>query len=223
MHQQPAVGILLQQLGGILPRQHGPQHVHLEEDGLRVGLGHQQIEERPLAIRLELVAMVVIVELDAVLGQGRACPVEHRGRRAALLLVEGIRVIDPRATDVGKSQRLGIPGDAFDVIAEPGVGEMAADRHQPAPVELRLELGGRQSAQVGHLDVLEAEGFGLVQRGRHALRFLHVAQAVELQAGRALEALAHAHVARHRQAARKNRQYRRHHLQSQKIDIPRVS
>ena len=36
-------------------------------DVLRIGLGHQQIEQRAVAVRMELVAVVVVVELDAVL------------------------------------------------------------------------------------------------------------------------------------------------------------
>ena len=124
-------------------------------------------------------------------GQGLAGPVEHGGRLAALLLVERRLVADPGAADVDQAQLLGVADHAVDVVAQPVVGEMAADRHEPALVEFRfLNSAGAESAQAGHLDVLEAPLLDLVEHGRHALLAQHVAQAVQLQAGGPVVALA---------------------------------
>ena len=43
---------------------------------------------------------------------------------------------------IGKSQCLGIPGDAFDVVAQPSIGEMAADGHEPRRSSCDLNSAG---------------------------------------------------------------------------------
>ena len=130
-----------------------------------------------------------------------------------MLRGERVLVRNPRAADVGNPQGLGVAGHAFHVVAELLEGEMTPDGDEAPAVELLLELGRRELSQGRHLDVLEAQLDGLVERGLHALRLLHVAQAVKLQAGRPVIALARAHVAATATPQGEPGYQRRHELQ----------
>ena len=100
VQQEPAVRVFFQQLGRVLARKHGPQHIHLVVHVTRIRFRQQQIEQGAVAVRVELVTVIVIVELQPLFGQRLASPVEHFGGRAALLFIKRRLVPDPGATDV---------------------------------------------------------------------------------------------------------------------------
>src|SRR6266481_9770175 len=99
-----------------------PENVHLIVDEFRVRLAQKQIEERPLAERLKLVAMSVIEESQAVFGQRFAGVVEYRNCLATGLLVESAAVRYPGAAHILQPERLGVARDAFQVGAVTLVG-----------------------------------------------------------------------------------------------------
>ena len=77
-----------------------PEHVHFVADGFGLRLGHQKVEQGPIAMRLKFVAVRVVEKFQPLFGKRLAGAVEDRGRRAAALFVEGVLVRDPGAADV---------------------------------------------------------------------------------------------------------------------------
>src|SRR5690349_22902247 len=96
---------------------HDPENIHLVTHELRLGLFHQQIEQRLLAMRLKLVAVSMIEKLDVVLRQRFARFVENFNSFAAGLLVKLSLVRDPGATGILQPKSLSIFGDALNIIA----------------------------------------------------------------------------------------------------------
>jgi hypothetical protein len=90
-------------------------------------------------------------------------------------------VRDPGAAHVFQAEDSGFGGDAFDVIAIPFEGEMAADRFESAFVEQFLELPGREVVGARQFDVLKPEIADLVECGGDIAQKL-ASKAVELKA-----------------------------------------
>src|SRR5437867_8411027 len=103
-----------------------PEDVHLISDKLRAGFRKQQIEKRALPVRLKLVSVRMIKKLYAAFGQRFAGAIKHRNGVAAGLLVEVTSVRYPGATGILQTKRLGVAGDALDIVAYTFVREMAS-------------------------------------------------------------------------------------------------
>src|SRR6266446_5886871 len=125
MHQFPAAAVLLQQLHRVLPGMNDPENVHLVTDIFGVRFRHQQVEERSVAMRLEFVSMGMVKEFQSVLRQRFTCPIKYSRRVAAGFFVEVSLVRNPRAAGILQAQRLGLAGDALDVITVALEAELA--------------------------------------------------------------------------------------------------
>src|SRR5712672_978945 len=119
---------------------HNPENIHLVTHELRLGLFHQQIEERFVAVRLKFVAVSVIEEFDAMLRKHFTGMIENRSGFAARLLVEVTLVWYPRATRIFQSQRFGFFSNAFRIIAIFFERKMPAYGFNPALSQLGFEF-----------------------------------------------------------------------------------
>ena len=76
-----------------------------------------------------------------------------------------------------------------------------------------LNSAGENFPKAATSTYLKPRRDGLVERGLHALRLLHVAEAVEFKTGRSVITLARAHVAGYGNAAGESQEYEHHHHQ----------
>src|SRR5258708_2967029 len=163
-----------------------PENIHLVVDKPRLGPGHQQIEQRALAVRLKFVTVRVIKEFHTVFGERFTGAVEDGDGLAAGFLIEVTAMLNPRAAGILQPERLGIARNSLDVVAVTLVGEVAADRFEVIGVEQCLEFFGREIVCAGELDVFDPEAADFWERAGHVLRKVR-AQTVELKPEGAVE------------------------------------
>ena len=139
---------------------HDPEDVHLERDELRFRLAHQHVEDRSLGQRAKLVAVIVIRKDDVLLVQ-RLAPLIEVGRGFARIGLAELRfcVRNPRAGDVLQPQRLGFGDDAGEVLRQPVVLVMRADRLEPAVLQELEVLGDGEVVERRELDLGNTEAF----------------------------------------------------------------
>src|ERR1035437_8015361 len=107
VHELPALAVFFQKLHRVLTRVNDPKYVHLETDGFRIGLGHHQIEESAVLVRLKLIAVCVVKKNQAMPGKDFARVIEHRNRFAAGLFIERFAMRNPSAADRSEGRRVG--------------------------------------------------------------------------------------------------------------------
>src|SRR2546423_10729237 len=108
-------------------------------------------------MRLELVAMSMVEEFQAMLGERFSRFIENRRRFTAGLLIEIAFVRNPGATGVFQAQRMGLAGHALGIITITFIPVMGAYRFETALVQLLFELLRRQAINPGQFDILETE------------------------------------------------------------------
>ena len=163
-----------------------PKNVHLVTNPLRLRLGHHQVEQCALAVRLKLVAVRVVEEFQSMFGERGTGTIEDRGRLATGLFVERVLVRNPGAAGVLQAERLRLARYVFEVVAQLFKGEMTADRFQSLGVELFFEFLRSEFVSAGQLDVLNAKAADAVESRWNILGEL-LAQAVELKPDRPFE------------------------------------
>jgi hypothetical protein len=168
-----------------------PEDVHLIVNEAGIGFGHQQIEQGAFAVRLKFIAVGMVKEFDAMLGEGFARAIEDGSGFAAGFFVEITLVGDPGAAGIFQTEGLGVGGDSFDIIAKAFEWEMAANRFDAALEQFRFEGGGGQLVGAGQFGVSDSELFDLVEGSRDVFVELN-AQAVELETDGPFEAWAEA-------------------------------
>ena len=66
MHQLKSTGVFIKYFGRVLSREKCPQNIHLEVYVVRISLLNQEIEQCTIPERLELKAMVMVNQGQAV-------------------------------------------------------------------------------------------------------------------------------------------------------------
>jgi hypothetical protein len=182
----PAGTIFFEELDRVGSRKNDPHKVHLPADELRFCFAHHEVEQGAVAVRLELIAVLVVHEFEIVLGEGFPGAIENPDCFACRLFIERPFVRDPCATDVFQIQRFGFGSDGLDIVAKPLIGEMAGDGFESIITEFGCELLGRQVVGAGDFNIAEAKIPHLLKRARDVLGE-EVAQAVKLESERTLE------------------------------------
>src|SRR5262245_5937139 len=104
-----------------------PEDVHFVPHEFRFRLGHYQIEERAIAVRLKFVAVRIVEEFQAVVAERLARAIEDGDRFARRLFVKWFLMRNPRAAGVFETERLRFARNFFDVVTKAFEQEMAAD------------------------------------------------------------------------------------------------
>ena len=180
--QRNASRILREQRVRILVSEDGPVEVHLEVHERRIGLAHQDVVPRAVAVHLrELGRMIVIGEADAGITTHRAPLVEFRGsalpRIDAAISREWIR----RERDVLLPDYLRGPDLPRRVLPHQLRTDVRTRRDEREPVEDRPHLLGRAIVVAGELHVRVADR-GHLRECPVEIFLEQVANGVELQA-----------------------------------------
>src|SRR4026207_764391 len=95
-------------------------------------------------MRLKLIPVRVVEELQTVLGKNCTRSVEDFNRATAFLFVEGVGVCDPGTAGVCNAERFCFVRNPFRIVPETLVCEVTADRLKPMSREHFLELRWRK-------------------------------------------------------------------------------
>ena len=189
MHQFEPVAVFGEQGFGFLTRKSRPKQVQLEADVARVGVLHDVVEERTVAVVGKLVAVVVVAKRQAKLVlELFADAVEIRDGRFCIVQREGRFFHNPGDHDVLSSQYFSGASHLpkFGAVEQIVVTRTGAGAAHPAFVEHFARFGGRFVRKHPTFEVGNAQGTDAVER-RSRIRFHAPAVGVGLHTGRLRE------------------------------------
>ena len=162
--------MFLEERGGVLAGEEGPEDVEFDAQVVRVGFGEEDIEERAVTVRGEFVAVDVIAKGEAVfLAELFADLVKLGGGFFGVGEGEGLAVGDPGDADEFGAEGFGVGGDGRGVLERLGVADAEGGADHAAGIEGRADLGGGFAEEVGELHVGDAEGADEIERAGEVL------------------------------------------------------
>ncbi len=181
VHLGEPAGILREVGEGVLPPIGDPEQVHLALEQLGVRVGEQDVVRQLPLERFELVAVIVIGQLQSRGLDLLAGLVERLGHALPAVDVRAQLLVDPGERDVREAHGVRVCDHRIQAGRQLRIVEVHRHGRKSQAVQQRFHLRGRAAEEVRELDFLVADRGDLLQRA-FEVGFEKISHRIELEA-----------------------------------------